>query len=197
MIINNYEKLSTLLDFPSEDIFYHLQILQRKKDHPELLKDTHVIKVYYIKSLNDLSDHWDEIKNLCRMFRARAMLNINARSFRKCTLESLKILADYISNVDFKKSARVFDHACGVTTAGLDHRWVIDIDYPLIRPVVDIKDFIYKCRPEGDKIITEIPTAIGMHLITRPFDRKQFGDEFKNLYNIHTNNPTLLYFERD
>ena len=34
-MINNFNLIKPLLDFNSEDDFYFLQILQRKKDHPK------------------------------------------------------------------------------------------------------------------------------------------------------------------
>ena len=35
-MIDNFELIKSLLSFESEDIYYHLQILRRGKDHPEL-----------------------------------------------------------------------------------------------------------------------------------------------------------------
>lgn len=35
-MINNLNQIKELLNFESEDVFYHLQVLKRKKEHPEL-----------------------------------------------------------------------------------------------------------------------------------------------------------------
>ena len=60
-----------------------------------------------------------------------------------------------------------------------------------------IKDVINSCKPDGDKIITEFPTKSGVHIITRPFDRKQFTELCKeydiNDVDIKKNHLTLLY----
>jgi len=36
MTIDNFKQIKTLLKFPNDDIYYHLQILRRGKNHPEL-----------------------------------------------------------------------------------------------------------------------------------------------------------------
>ena len=35
MIVNNFKQIADMLTFESDDDFYHLQILMRKKDLPE------------------------------------------------------------------------------------------------------------------------------------------------------------------
>jgi hypothetical protein len=35
-MVDNFEIIKSLLQFDSEDDFYHLQILKRKKENPEL-----------------------------------------------------------------------------------------------------------------------------------------------------------------
>lgn len=47
-MINNLELILPLLEFLSEDDFYHLQIIKRKKEHPELGSNSYVVKTYYI-----------------------------------------------------------------------------------------------------------------------------------------------------
>jgi len=53
-MIDNLDKIKPLLNFESEDDFYYLQILQRKKENPELGSNSRVIKNYYIKSVEEL-----------------------------------------------------------------------------------------------------------------------------------------------
>ena len=40
----------------------------------------------------------------------------------------------------------------------------------------------------------DVPTAHGIHLITRAFNRQKFCEHFPKI-DVHTNNPTLLYFK--
>ena len=57
----------------------------------------------------------------------------------------------------------------------------------------DIKEYINeKCEPVGNKIISIIPTKSGNHLITSPFNIKQFKEKYPDI-DVHKNNPTLLY----
>ena len=50
-MIDNFELIKPLLTFPNDDIYYHLQILRRGKDHPELPAANRMIKAYFICSL--------------------------------------------------------------------------------------------------------------------------------------------------
>ena len=49
-MINNLKIIKSLLTFESKDDFYYLQILQRKKENPQLGSNRRVIKNYYINS---------------------------------------------------------------------------------------------------------------------------------------------------
>ena len=48
-MIDNFEFIKPFLKFPNDDIYYHLQILRRGKDHPELPAANRVIKSYFIQ----------------------------------------------------------------------------------------------------------------------------------------------------
>ena len=61
-MIDNFELIKPLLTFPNDDIYYHLQILRRGKDHPELLAANRLIKSYFIIDINDLDFYEQEIK---------------------------------------------------------------------------------------------------------------------------------------
>ena len=86
-MINNFEQIKKLLEFRSEDDFYFLQILQRKKDHPAgkvngTNNNSRLIKAYFIKSIEHLEFVEPEIIELCKLFQARAGINLNRRSFK-------------------------------------------------------------------------------------------------------------------
>ena len=64
------------------------------------------------------------------------------------------------------------------------------------------QDYIKICRGHGgagvDKVVAQVPTKSGIHLICHPFDVGQLEGYF-NLKNIpipdiHKNNPTLLFY---
>lgn len=102
-MINNFKQVKDLLEFRSEDDFYFLQILQRKKDHKVgkvngTNNNSRLIKAYYVKSLEHLEFIEPEIIQLCVIFNARAGINLNRRSFKKMQLQHLKKITDQLLN---------------------------------------------------------------------------------------------------
>ena len=193
-MIDNFELIKPLLKFPSDDIYYHLQILRRGKDHPELPAANRVIKSYFICSLEGLDYVADEVKKLCEFFEARAYINLAPKSIKRTTLLQIKYLAQRAYEGDFKKIWKSWN-TCAGEIKGEEPRWVVDIDNPLEKMIYwwDIKKYINEeCEPIGDKTIAIIPTKNGNHLITKPFNLQQFKEKYPDI-DVHKNNPTLLY----
>lgn len=193
-MIDNFELIASLLKFPNDDIYYHLQIIRRGKDHPNLPAANRTIKAYFITDVNDLNFYKQEIKDLCKFFEARAYINLAPKSIRKTTMLQLKYLAQRTYEDDFQKIWKSWN-TCAVKIKGEESRWVVDIDFSLEKMIYwwDIKEYINeKCEPVGNKIISIIPTKNGNHLITIPFNIKQFKEKYPDI-DVHKNNPTLLY----
>ena len=203
-MIDNFELIKSLLEFPNDDIYYHLQILRRGKDHPELPAANRVIKPYFICSLESLDYVKDEIKKLCEFFGARAYINLAPKSIRKTTMLQLKYLAQRAYEGDFKKIWKSWN-TCAGEIKGEESRWVVDIDHNVDDPNLEpawgaIADFIdYECEPKIDpllcfcdtKIIADIPTKNGIHLITKPFNtlkstKRFYPDFFRIAADIRT-----------
>ena len=193
-MIDNFELIKPLLTFPNDDIYYHLQILRRGKDHPELPAANRVIKSYFICSLESLDYVEQEIKDLCKFFGARAYINLAPKSIKKTTMLQIKYLAQRAYEGDFKKIWKSWN-TCAGEIKGEESRWIVDIDNPLEKMIYwwDIKKYINEeCEPVGDKTIAIIPTKNGNHLITKPFNLQQFKEKYPDI-DVHKNNPTLLY----
>ena len=204
-MIDNFELIKSLLTFPNDDIYYHLQVLRRGKDHPELPAANRMIKAYFICSLEGLDCVADEVKKLCEFFGARAYINLAPKSIKKTTMLQLKYLAERAYIGDYKKIWKSWN-TCAGEIKGEEPRWVVDIDHNVDDPNLEpawgaIADFIdFKCDPKIDpinvffdtKIIADIPTKNGYHLITKPFNLQQFRKEYPDI-DVHKNNPTLLY----
>ena len=61
----------------------------------------------------------------------------------------------------------------------------------------DIGFINFECKPdESNKVELVIPTVSGFHLICKPFDTSCFLKRFNHI-DIHKNNPTLLYYEKN
>src|SRR5690554_4309968 len=108
-----YDKILKFLVFESNDDFYYLQILQRKKENQQLGSNSRVIKNYYINSIDYLESRYDEIKQLCHQFNARAMLRLNKRSYQKVGFKTIQNVANSMSNGEFMFIKKSYDRACG------------------------------------------------------------------------------------
>ena len=79
-MINNIELIKPLLNFDNEGDFYMLYVFKRKKDQPEGEKDNHqsvrTIKSYCVTSIEYLEKRYDEIIQLCEVFKARAYIHV-------------------------------------------------------------------------------------------------------------------------
>lgn len=199
---DNFELIKPLLTFPSDDIYYHLQILRRGKDHPELPAANKMIKAYFICSLEGLDAVEEEVKKLTEFFEARAYINLTPKSLYKTALLNMKYLTQRIYEGDVKKIWKAWN-TCAGEIKGMESRFVVDVDDCSSEDDLDeIEDFIDTLGPRitinGEKditpshIIAEIPTVSGFHIITRPFDVQAFRNRYKDI-DIHKNNPTLLY----
>jgi hypothetical protein len=191
-MIDNLELIKGLLHFESEDDFYHLQIIKRKKDNPEIGSNSQIIKTYYVTSIEYLEEKFFEIRVLCDINNARACINLNKRSFEKIAFHLLKKISDQIMNKDFRSVRKAYESVCGEYSSEKNKKFIIDIDGELDE-LESVTQFInFECKPEGNKIICVIPTKNGCHLITSPFDLKNFKYQFP-LIDVHKNNPTILY----
>lgn len=181
------------LTFESSDDFYYLQILQRKKENPQLGSNSRVIKNYYIPSLQYLEERYDEIKGLCNHFNARAMLRLNKRSYSKVAFKALQNIANSMSNQEYSFIPKSYDRACGQGHNDKNKTWIIDIDgSPGQRYIQEVIDHVNGCQPYGSNVLMELPTKNGIHLISRPFDSRTFTAIYPEI-DIHKDNPINLY----
>jgi len=202
-MVNNLELIKPLLEFKSNDDFYYLQILQRKKDPNPIGLPTgsnnnaRTIKNYYISNLEYLDKKMPEIIALCNLFNARASIRLNKRSYEKVAYRTLQKVAGILANGEHSHLKTAYSKACGHGhNAGSNKNWIIDID-DFEEPeqskwLNDLQDYINDCRPEGNKILSKIPTKSGIHLITKPFDLQKFKNDYRDI-DIHKDNPTNLY----
>lgn len=193
-MINNLEQIIALMKFDSEDDFYHLQIIKRKKEHAELGSNSMIVKTYYIRSIEYLQKKFPEMVNLAEFHNARVCINLNRRSFEKVGFQALRKIADQIMNKDFKSIRKVYESVCGAHSNEPDKKWIVDVDEknPEILHAIrrDIKNFEPNRRQE--KVLEILETKNGYHLITSPFNMQ----EFKTFYpaiDVHKDNPTILY----
>lgn len=192
-MIDVFEEIKELLVFESEDDFYYLQILQRKKDNPDIGSNSRVIKNYYIGSIDYLEKRYEEIRALCNQFNARASLRLNKRSYRKVAFKTMQNMANSMSNQEYSFIKKSYDRACGNGHNDKNKTWIIDIDGKFDEYYLEIMiQFIDDCQPQGNKLIAELPTKNGLHLITKPFNLIDFKNKYPEI-DIHKDNPINLY----
>ena len=199
-MINNLDIIKPLLNFEEEGDFYMLYILKRKKDQPEGERDNHqsvrTIKTYCVESLEYLDKRYDEIKQLCEMFKARAYIHVQKQNHKDVSLEMMVELAQRIKNGVVKQQG-LFDSVVGQIKTQ-EKRWVVDVDTQDERAVNRITKLINLVYPqhEGGKIEAIIPTKNGYHFITKPFNVKEFHHIMSvqgDVPDIQKKNPTLLF----
>lgn len=197
-MIDNFDKIIPHLNFSDPDKFYFIQILRRRKDNNDEGKSVSHVKSYMINTLEYLESKREEIIKLCEIFNARAYIRLNRRSYKKVAFKTLIQLAAIIDNEQYVHVQRANLSAAGDGHSDSNKTWVLDIDKnedgEYKYNVETIKTFINQIEPEGNKIIIELPTKNGIHLITKPFRVDVFREKIsKEDLNIHKDNPTILY----
>jgi hypothetical protein len=194
-MIDNIDVVKSLLNFTEPGDFYMLYVFKRKKDQPEGERDNHqsvrTIKTYCVDSLEYLDKRYDEIKQLCEMFKARAYIHVQKQNHRDVSLDMLATLAERIKN-GAQNQKGLFDSVVGQIKTQ-EKRWIVDVDTKDKKFLRDITMDIMEIQPVGNKVEKVIPTKNGFHLITQKFNVM----EFKKLYpdvDIQKKNPTLLYY---
>ena len=129
-MIDNIELIKPLLNFDEKGDFYMVYVLKRKKDQPEGERDNHqsvrTIKTYCVESIEYLHKRYDEIKQLCEMFKARAYIHVQKQNHKDVSLEMMMSLAERIKNGSHNQKG-LFDSVVGQIKT-YEKRWIVDID---------------------------------------------------------------------
>lgn len=196
-MIDNIEIIKPLLNFENQGDFYMLYVFKRKKDQPEGERDNHqsvrTIKTYCIESIDHLQKRYEEIKQLCEIFQARAYIHVQKQNHFDVSLNMMVALAQRIQDGQHNQKG-LFDSVVGQIKTK-EKRWIVDLDTKDESEVVRMTKVINITRPEGDKVECIIPTKNGYHFITKRFDVKMFENIYPNV-DIQKKNPTLLYLPK-
>ena len=199
-MIDNLELIKPLLNFEKEGDFYMLYVFKRKKDQTTDKanhQSVRTIKTYCVESVEYLESRYEEIKQLCEMFKARAYIHVQKQNHEDVSLEMMVALANKIRNGQLKQQ-HLFDSVVGQVKT-LEKRWIIYIDTKSVHTRNMIVNIIESIRPadKGNKVEAIIPTKSGVHLITTRFDVMEFGKQLTErgevVPDIQKKNPTLLF----
>ncbi len=186
--VDNFEEIRKLLKFDMEHA-YVVELVLRKKDGNTKAKGNNknrTIKSYLIQSEEQWTDAHDEIITMCKAFNCRAYISLNRKSV-------MRILLGLNTNINERLNQMISGNPTGLNgmvdsaamKAAVDSRderlWVVDVDS---RDRDDLEAalncIMFQCSSVyNNPIITAIPTAHGIHIITRPFNTKTFKDEYQ------------------
>lgn len=182
----------------SENEFYFLQILVRGKDgnHVSGNNKNRLVKYYCIRSKEQLIGLKEEIKGICKTVNGRAYIHPTRRDSIEVANLCLVLTSKAFVSKNWAALRGTYSTACGQSCVSNDKKFIVDLDDYKMGSIEmeEMKEFINGLRGKGDdKIVGEIETKNGCHLITLPFDTGEFKKKYNNI-DIHKNNPTLLYF---
>ena len=206
--VNNFELLAKAL-FPNgvcdEGEFYFVQILVRGKDGNNVNGNNknRLVRYYVVRSAEKLMEIEPEVKERCRLHNARAYIHPTPRDDKEVAAVMLKDAVKEFTDGNYHMFRRLYSTACGKSFVAGKKLFIVDLDKEQLSEmsVEKFADIIATCRGSGgegaDKVVAEIPTKSGWHLICKPFDVGQFETtlEFKGITapDVHKNNPTVLY----
>lgn len=195
-IVDNFDLISAFLpENKIDNEFYHVQILRRKKENPDVGCNSILINSYFIRDQKHLNYVKEEIILLCKLYNARAYINLNVRDKEKLVLPMMNRLVKYLENKQYASLHTMFNSVCDSNPAKKERLWIIDVDELemsseyLNELVTNIDSF----SPKGSKLKTVIPTVNGWHIITKPFNSLEFSKIYPKL-GVKKDNATLLYY---
>jgi len=200
--IDNLRTIKALLNFENEGDFYMLYVFKRKKDQPEGERDNHqsvrTIKTYCVDSVEYLEKRYDEIKQLCEMFKARAYIHVQKQNHKDVSLNMMVALAQRIQDGNLRQQ-HLFDSVVGQLKTH-EKRWIIDIDnvstdsFAHAEYYTSMREYINELQEEAgkDKSMAFVKTKSGFHIITQPFNVMKFKEKYPDV-DVQKKNPTLLY----
>ena len=202
MLINNLELIAPLLPKDNPEVFCHMQIVCRAKDHKGEKVKEGAIKTYFIRDEEHLRKVMPEVIFLCEHYGARAYINVSPKSFEKLQKLMLVRLTSLVCEGNIQNPMRTLNSAAGALISK-NPVWIVDVDNMEIKESLlewfdkyfklDVTLPFYNTREEV-YLSGIIPTKQGYHLLVRPFNLKEFSDKFPDV-DVHKNSMgTLLYY---
>mgnify|MGYP003563163994 FL=1 len=182
-MINNFDylkfRLLEVFNKNNPDLFFHIEIMQRKKEVSNINKNSNVVKSYVVKSLDYLEYKLEnEIIPICDSLKARAMIDLNPKSLRRVTHAMLRKLSGYIED-DFYEGviSKLFTSCTAATSIdksiGIEKYWILDIDTKDPEVFRRVQSTVNLCEPmdkDGNKVKCFLESKNGFHIFATPFN---------------------------
>lgn len=183
----NYIKfrLKEVFDLNNKDLFFHVLIIQRKKEVEGINKNSNVIKSYAVKNLEYLENKLNnEIIPICDSQNARAMINLNPKSFKRVSHSMLRRLSEYIESNFYEGAITKLFDSCASSSSidkelGIKKYWLVDIDCKNIEVFRKVQSIVNLCEPiepNLQKVKGFTNSKNGYYIYTIPFNLKTFED---------------------
>lgn len=208
--IDNFDALRPIISFEFDmPVVYQIQIIQRRKENPDIKKNAKTLKHFFLYSDDDLDVLRPKIIKLCTDNRARAYLNVEAKSLRAVGHQMINIINHYLYLNQYEPLQNVFVKAYGQDEDDNDlkiktflssivskRRWVLDAD-DYTRDQIEALKSLVQSQLSVQKASTEEPTIVrtpnGYHLISEGFNPQVLkGTVFESI-EIKKHAPTILY----
>lgn len=169
MILDNIDRIKKLLKFP-DGVFYYVQVIQRKKENPDLPVSDMKRYQCFITSMKDLDIHLPRIKKVCEDYTARAYISLLPRSLEKL---GKVCLLEYAKRVNKGLYSRIWDipNRCALSDEvrysdkkSKPYR-MLDIDKK-----EDVEAIINYMSGLGIVVIDTLPTINGAHVVVEVFN---------------------------
>ncbi len=194
MVIDNFAIVRERLDFYDPYDRFVIHVMKRDKDDDTVESNgSHLIKTWYVPSLEYFDMKADHIRSLCNENHARAYILPQVRSSKDCLKELVKIAVDGMDDPAVHPDRLVRRAFCG-HHGSRAKRWIFDLDNDNMREKISYSDegllfdgettwtveMVKKCigdileanYRDRDEIWT-VPTPNGNCLVTPPFDLKR------------------------
>ena len=187
MVVDNYKEILDFIQFTDKNSFYYLSVIKRKKDNPEMLKQEYVVDQYYLYSKNEFEKMRERIIESCHLHNARLYIRINMRDAVRIAYKLVEKMGELMSNGSFKAIPNAYDSMVGTYHHDPIKKYMIDVDN--IADLQDIKDIVE--RAKGGKILLELKTKNGVHLVTTGFDVREINEKYPKITS--KNGSVLMY----
>ncbi len=204
MSIDNFDTIKLrLMNFEEKDnLFMHVQVLRRGKDHPDLPAANKLIKSWLVRSQEHLDSIREEVVFLCDHYKARAYISCAPKSIAKLNTLIMRKMADNLHTGNIINPWHVFNSACG-ELQGVEKRWVLDVDtkdidkWNAIEHCIETLWLKANLQDWGKRRfetwwLTAVSTPSGVHYIVRPFNLQEFKKKFPDV-EVKKNGLTALY----
>lgn len=171
------------------DTFLYTEMLDRSKDKGN--NSHRLVQTFYHRSRDEFDEQMPTIRTLCDLTSTRAYTRLAPRSFRKVSHAFVRLVMDAALTDNHAGQKSMYNRALGTVTPN-EKLWLFDVDAK-----TQMTEGLANRLKEDGYLKERIPSRKGEHLITIPFDSRDYiGNHGWGLFGdvqLHKDNPTNLY----